>query len=149
MLTIGSAWEGDDPVARLAYSLMVKFNPKVLLTDRKCNRDLKSKLKDMQDSIELTPFVREYVEILGSLHEEFRKLVAPHEGAWVSAMQNAIQRCQPPGEKRPLGIVVRATGAQPGKNAEFEFAADALDYRAYLKRKNRSTVNLAKRYVAW
>jgi hypothetical protein len=149
MLTIGSAWEGDDSCASIAYSLTPKFNPKLLLADRKCSSALKSKLKDMHDPVEMTPLIREYVEMLGLLHLEFRKLATPHEGAWASTIQNAFKRCQSPAHRKPLGIVVRATGDHLGKTEEHEFAADALECRAYLKRKNRSTLNLSKRYVRW
>jgi hypothetical protein len=140
MLSIGSEWKDDPLGERAAYSITPQFNPKALIEDTRCRSvELKSKLQHMNNPVELTPYVRKYVEMIGLLHVDLRKHAEADLNGWKRTIKNALQ----PDEK-VLGIVVTSSAGQ-----EFEIAKDLVPYHEYLKGKNRSTVNLSKRYVEW
>jgi hypothetical protein len=102
------------------------------------------------DQVDPTKLIREYTEHLGSIHSIFRAAIARQEEEWDQTIRGLIARYLAiAGDTSPVLIAVGFQHSD-GTFSEAEHLVLAyLDYRKYLKLKNRSTVNLSKRYVKW
>ncbi len=80
--------------ARLSYSVAPKLNVNSLRADAKFKRSVLAELDVLGPDVLLMPLLREYIETLSTLHEEFRSAVAGEETSWETAFRSVIERFQ-------------------------------------------------------
>lgn len=97
--------------------------------------------------VAITPLVREHVEGLGAVHEEFRQLVAPDIPGWERDFASAWKwvNQQLGTSYKSVFLVQHDTDGQTHHENVFE---ELLVHRAALARKNREFAGLSRRFAA-
>jgi hypothetical protein len=111
--------------------------------------DIRAALVALGTRVNPMPLIRLYVERSGFVHDKFRAAVKQRETDWESTITNAMRRFERrfPAEKGQPGLAAAVLHSNNTLSDPEHLVQDALDYRAYLKDKNSTTVNLSKRYV--
>ena len=101
-------------------------------------------------SLPLTPMLREYVESLGLVHEEIRKLTARRcSRLGKDARRRAVERCREQfGGPDGRAFILEAIDANGNAIDYNDIFLEPVLYRQAFVRKNRSFVNLSKRFVS-
>lgn len=117
--------------------------------DGKFKASVLSELKSLDEKIDIRPFVREYMERLGKVHQIIRDHLQIVLSQSDKLIREAIERYrnEPPNDDSIVGLAaVTRTGHIYGDTIPlFE---DLLDYRKSFEKKTRNLANLAKRYVS-
>jgi hypothetical protein len=113
-------------------------------------KDVAARLAKLGTKVNPMPLLREYVEQVGSTHEEFRKLVKVREAHWENSHATARERY---GRRFPRENLIALGAGFRHRNRSISnpqyVSEERADYRKYLRIKHLTTVNFSKRYVKW
>ena len=144
--------EGDVAVPASAFAFWIKpiLDGVEVSKARDIAADVRASLKALGDDANPMPLLREYVQHIGTFHHAFRDLVNTKEVGWEQVITLNIARFARRFPKE--GVIGLAAGLQHKNRTVTQpeyLVQDRLDYRAFLKTKNLSSVNLSRRYVKW
>lgn len=149
-LELRRSWHGDNNERKktLVYSVAPQLNVAQLSTDKKFKVSVLAEIAKIGPAPELMPLQREYVEGLCEIHEHLRTTIRPQEDIWDKTIRSAIIdfAAKHLGEGIVLlaAVEVREDGSRWNP---IYIGKEALEYRKYLKDKNRGFVNFSKRHV--
>lgn len=150
-MTTGSQWEIHNETRekkRGAHYLTVNIDASEISKQRKLPTDVRDALVEMGPNAEMICHIRKYVEHLGSIHAEFRKLVNGPESQWEKTMRNAMGSFQRSADDIALPFLVYATKRRPN-GTEIQLFEDFFERLVLLRQKNGIQATLSKRYVRW
>lgn len=108
-----------------------------------------NELKSLGEKIDIRPFVREYMERLGKIHQLIRDQLQVVLGTSDNLIRDAIERYrrEPPIDETIIGLaaVKRVDYTYSDSIPLFE---DLLDYRKSFEKKTGNLTHLTKRYVS-
>lgn len=117
--------------------------------DGKFKATVLAELKILGERIDIRPFVREYMERLGKVHQMIRDQLQTVVGASDTLIREAIERYrkEPPTDDSIIGLaaVKRVGHTYSDSIPLFE---DLLDYRKSFEKRTGKLTHLAKRYVS-
>jgi hypothetical protein len=108
---------------------------------------------DRHGYVNLTPFVREYIEKLCDLHESLRGRIAEDVASWDQAILSELDRARQTFGEDLSGLSVVKEEKADGYEAEYlsidsaEMFREPIDWRRQLEAKNRDFHNLSARYI--
>ena len=97
-LSYPSAWEDmeSESERQLRFGIVPFLDVAELLEDPEFKKTVKAELEQDPKPINITPLVREYIEGIGSAHEEFRKRTEQDAQAWERVIADIIERAREP-----------------------------------------------------
>lgn len=145
-LSYPSSWLPSGEPTDLVYRAVPYVQTEELRQDKRMKEAVIVDLERIGKKVPLTPLIREYVESLSLIHQEFREGTEDHILEWETRLTEAIKECV----TGPADRVVRMIAIHDdGRFVEEEHIFDdLLRHRADLARKNQVLVNLSKRSVS-
>lgn len=152
-MTTQMKWEeGAERIKdRAAFSVTPKFDALEVSKARKLAADVRKALSELGSDAQMISHIREYVEHLGAIHSQVRKLVEQSEKNYVSTLRSAMARYQaglPENTNKPI-VVIAVKWNEKTRSDEVQMFDEFFDYRTRLKSKNNTQENLSRRYVKW
>ncbi len=142
--------EATRTTKRWAYRVIPKLNATEVSRRRDLSADVRTALAAAGSSIDPTQIIREAIEHIGTVHENFRKAIKQQEEEWDSHLRSLLSKyIKRDKEKRSYGVAVGFLHSNGTISDEEYIVQDVLDYRKFLRTKNNSSANLSKRYVKW
>jgi hypothetical protein len=142
--------EATRTMKRLAYRVIPKLNATEVSKRRGLSADVRIALAAAGPSIDPIQIIREAIEHIGTVHENFRKSIESQEKEWDNHLRNLLLKyIKRDKEKRPYGVAVGFLRSNGTISNEEYIVQDVLDYRKFLRLKNNTSANLSKRYVKW
>ncbi len=153
-MSAGAKWEESEDKKvrkeRASYTIVPKIDAVRVSEERKLAADVKAALKELGSNAEMITHIRKYIEHLGSIHAVFRKLSEGDEKNWKSLIRGAIDQYHGKLGKDGEALLVLAIKEREEKGQEqIQLFNEFFDYHDKLRRKNRSQINLSRRYVKW
>lgn len=146
--------KSGDPIAAAASRHVVARAIPILsvadLHDMELKASVLAEIEDLgQKDLELTLYVREYIDGLAAMQYEFRRLAEHDRKEWESTIRRALALARetwPDTESSALDLVALDAS---GKVAEWTHLFPAfMDYLAALERKNQGPLRLSRMYVS-
>jgi len=140
--------DGDDKY-HFSYRVTPFLRPDTLKEGGAFKSSVLSELVPLGTKIELLPLIREYVENLGAIHSNFRKISKSKYAESSQLFETWIEMYEkqdPDGKSIGLAAVQKE-GTQTIKTVYI--VRETIDYIKYVRRKNRSAVNFSRRFVKW
>lgn len=150
-MTTGSQWERYKETRekkRGAHYITVNIDASEISKQRKLPTDVRDALAKLGPDTEMIGHIRKYVEHLGSIHAEFRKLVDGEENRWENTMRNAMSLFHRSADDIDLPFLVYATN-RDSNDVEIQLFEEFFERLVLLRRKNGTQATLSKRYVRW
>jgi hypothetical protein len=120
-----------------------------LREDRLIKTSVITDLEAIGPSVPLTPLVREYVEGLSRVHEEFRRSIDGDIPGWEGSLEwvcdHYAKMC--PSDRGALVEIVAVNDLGQPTDREHIFS-ELAKQRKHLARKNSVLINLSKRFVS-
>ena len=134
---------------QLRTQLIPKIDLKQLEKDRKLDRNLYNELnaKSKNNQVNLSPIIKEYIQIIGVSHENFRKIVAEKITDWKTLIFNTLEKVGEIYENiEKSGASIAIVDSNDLWSEHFTIFKEFTDRIAYFERKNRLFNNLVDRY---
>ncbi len=144
-----SNWEPAGAAGeRLRFRVLPWFRPSTFNGDPAFKQATCHELEPLGEKVTITPFVRQYVEGLGRVHERFRDLLSPIASRSDGCISELMDRAKTEfgEEANPLTLVQEDD--QGSVAEEYSLFSEPIQRRVLLQRKNRSFEQLSARYVA-
>lgn len=126
------------PYAKTAY----------LREDRKFKKSVLRELEALGDRIDLKPLVRDYVAVLGRVHELIREMLHCKLESWEEVILGAISRIESAFPNQDSANDLAIIAKEDKKTTQVSsISRTFIDYRRYLQEKNHRLMNLGKRYI--
>jgi hypothetical protein len=108
-----------------------------------------AELEALGGRVDVKPLIRDYIDCLASIHEQYRKLIQTQVSDWDSAVLVAIDRYakQFPDEPSVIGLAAVVVDG-PRRLGEVPLFRDLIKHRQELESKNRGFANLRARFVS-
>jgi hypothetical protein len=142
--------QGDN--FQLLHTVLPLVSISALSDDGKFKRSIVEELKSIkkEDTFDIRPLIRDYVEIIGLIHEKTREVIGPDLTSWEDMLNNTIHKFQ---KEFSLDIPLTSLDiiAKDENNHWQERKAilrNFIERRRVLEKKNRSFNNLHKTYVS-
>lgn len=147
-VTHRAAWEDRADEQLLHHRVIARFRIKDARDDRNFKRSVIQELEQGgEDAPDITPFVRQYVEGLSSVHHELRLITSPDIESWKGAVLGAIQLYRDVCSEDPRRVVAYQLDDEDTTIEEVQLFRDALD-RLEEQRKRRVPTNVSRWYVS-
>ncbi len=143
-----SSWEPQDVPTSLVFRVVPNVSVAELREDDKVKAAVLADLKAIGELVPLTPLVRDYLEGLSAVHEEFRALTAQDVANWEAILHRIQDRGarQLEGNKNFLILAqLDESGHSFDEDVIFE---EFMNHRKELVRKNTSLARLSARFVS-
>ena len=142
--------------SQLLHQVIPQIRISALEEDGKFKKSVLKELNAIHDNdhshdlLDIRPFIREYVEGIGKIHEKVRDLIRLDLTAWEKTLDDTIAKFQNEfGEEIPLVGLAIAIENDYGRWGEtISIFKEFIERRHNLERNNRSSVNLHKCYVS-
>jgi hypothetical protein len=132
-----------------------EFQPVVNVKELARNPDFKKTTLDEiisgPEELKLKPMIRDYIESLSTIHEDFRAKTQSTVDRYLEAIASAKARlfARFP-ETKDIGLAIFEADEEGLKvSEETNLTKTLIDYLAFLRRKNRHLVSFARRRVAY
>ena len=143
-----SRWLGDGDQKRLEFGLSPYIKTEYLFEDGQFKKSVLKELNELGGRVNLKPLVRDYISVLGDVHELIRGLLRPELEAWDKAVLGAIEKFQSANPKDDSVTGLAAVAKDKDSVMEkVELFKDLIEYRRSMQRKNCSLSKLRFRYV--
>jgi hypothetical protein len=127
---------------------------RVLIADLEENKKFKKSVLDelkkkYSDEFDVKPFIRDYIESLGHIHEEIRERLKVDVHGWEQTILGSMNQFQEkyPQESSSVGLAAIMKDDDETYHETERLSKNPIKYRQRLETQNRTLVNLAKRYV--
>ena len=157
-LTIGGEWVGEDgkrwrPPATVRHNrnwLEFYLRPQTLEGDRKVDPSLKAEVAAMGEKISMLPMLRQYMDSIGKLHEEIRRLMKDREAVWVTTVRECLATFTRDAnlDRPPIGLNAVKLDADGMVIEKFEIFEDAVGHFEHFRAKNRNLSNVSSRFMS-
>lgn len=146
--------KNSDPISAAATRHVVARAIPILsvsdLHDMELKATVRAEIESLgQEDLELTLYVREYIDGLAAMQYEFRRRTAPQRKEWEAIIRRALARAReawPDRESDALNLVVLDAS---GEIADWTHLFPAfIDYLGALERKNEGPLRLSRMYVS-
>jgi len=147
-LTYPSAWEPPGEWKNLVYRAVPGIALQDLREDGRVKQSVIADLEALGPDVPLTPLIREYVEGLSVIHEEFRRCTQGDIPSWEASFNWVWERYKAGSgpNRKPVQIVaINDEGEYTGQDHIFE---DLITHRNGLARRNQALINLTRRFVS-
>lgn len=149
--SIGSAWTGDfndgpESAGLARYSVAPKISISSLREDKSFSKSVLKEVDNGTDNLDVMTFTRGYLEALGEIHESVRTQLQTHVGNWKREIRDTIARYAEANEGEVVGLTLAILDGDRIIE-QTHISEDMLARIEALQRRNRSLVNLRKRYV--
>jgi hypothetical protein len=144
--TYDSRWveEGEDGL--LQYSVATHIDVETLRADRKFKKSVLAGLDDKR--LQAEPYIRSYIEGLAAVHVGLRKHLEGKVEPWKATIRTAIaDYLQASGEQDDLGLNAVKADEKGDWGERVPLVETMLQRIELLQRRNRSLVNLTRRFV--
>jgi hypothetical protein len=142
-MCMGSAGEWKNLMYRTVPSIVLQD----LREDTRVKRSVIADLEEIGPDVPLTPLIREYVEGLSIVHEEFRKHTQPDISSWESSFAWVWEQFNNRFGTLEKAVQVVAVNDK-GEHVEAEqIFEDIVTHLKDLAKKNGLLTNLARRFV--
>ena len=141
-------WINSDSRCRLAFRIVPSLSVAELKEDPKVKSGIIAELEGVGEYVPVTPLVREYVEGLGIVHEEFRALSKSNVERWESVIRAICNRAVTEFDALKSGVAIVVCNEDGGELESENVFEDPIQYRSNLVRKNQNLSNLSARFVS-
>jgi hypothetical protein len=144
-VTHDSQWVGE--MSRIRFMFIPQLSTKALEDDKDFKKDTLQEIKDLGETIDVRPLVRQYVQGLIEVHLKIREILAPHVVLWEQKIRGTIKQFK---EKYPeettLGLTLFIEDEIANKHVDiFE---EFMEYRRQLELENPAVTNLPASYTS-
>lgn len=147
--SVNRRWDRE---SKLSYH---EFAPHICVSELAENSEFKKEVLreiiDGPDSLKLKPMVREYVECLSTMHQEFRKMTQTTIDENLNTINETKQRLANEfPDNRDIAIAIYKADEDGFKIGVETNLSNALsDYLRFLRGKNRHLINFARRRISY
>jgi hypothetical protein len=135
---------GSEMLMKRTIRLGIDIN--TLNEDKKFKRSVLTELQDLGESVEFTPFIRQYLVSIGRIHLKTRELLSPDLPQWEGIIQRPITQYQ-----EATGYVegLRAVSIDESKITEtVSIFEDVIKRRQMLENKNRYLTHYSFHFIS-
>jgi len=141
-------WEPKDSPSSLVFRVIPSLSIAELRADPKVKPSVIKELKSSGKYFPVTPLIREYVEGLGAVHQEFRSMSKSYVAQWECVLKQVCDRAAAAFDGRKSGLTIVARDEEGQQVDSEDVFEDPIVYRSKLVRKNRSLTKLSARFVS-
>jgi hypothetical protein len=119
--------------------------------DGEFNKTILGQLKNIQKNnyVDFKPLIREHIECIGKVHEKARELTRQDLVSWENILDETIAKFQEKFGKEISTVSIATVNEEDGTWIEQKsIFKEFIQIRQDLERKNRSFINLKRRYVS-
>jgi hypothetical protein len=146
--------KSSDPIAAAATRHVIARAIPILsvsdLHDMELKATVRAEIENLgQKDLELTLYVREYIDGLAAMQYEFRRRAEPQRKEWEAVIRQALARARDTWPESTSDALDLAALDASGEIAEWTHLFPAfIDYLAALERKNAGPLRLSRMYVS-
>lgn len=122
--------------------------PERLREDGEFKKAVLKEMEEYGENIDLKELIRDYIEGLSIAHSEIRQCLRQCADDWDNTLKKSIQRytVEDP-EKSNIGLCAVKKSESDEYSDWIHILPDILEQRKYFENKNKSLVNLSKRFI--
>jgi len=147
-LSYGRSWEPREDPTNLVFRMAPSVRTSELREDGHFNAATLADLATLGEHIPLTPLVREYIEGLSAVHENFRKMADKIVNEWETTLRQVQDRAAKEFGVRKNLLLLTLVDDEGHRSDEGAVIQGALDHRKELVQKNTGFAKLSARFVS-
>jgi hypothetical protein len=147
-LSFPGSWVPPGEWKHLVYRAVPFIAPQALREDGRVKRSVVAELEAIGPDVPLTPLIRDYVEGLSMIHEEFRRCTQDDIPMSEASFNWVWERCNADSESSQKAARVVEADADGMWTSEDHIFQSLIAHRNDLATKNEALTNLARRYVS-
>jgi hypothetical protein len=153
-MTFSGEWLDIDnqKISRLLHTVIPLIKVSELAEDSKFKRSVLDEIFTIytKDDIDIRPFIREYIEGIGKIHEKVRDAIRPDVEQWENVFNDVVRKYKNKfGESASIAGLAIVAEDDDGKWVEKRtIFKEFIEKRKALESKNKVFVNLHKRYAS-
>jgi hypothetical protein len=145
-VTRHSVLVGTPPDSPAKHTVTPWLNVASLAEDSKFKESVLAELKAIGDTVDIKPFIREYVGSIGAVHAIVRERMKQDIAGWETVLTSILDRFKAAGGHL-VGVAVVAMDEEGACVDHVEVFDDLLKRRKQLEAKNRYLTHIAKHFV--
>ncbi|HEY6342029.1 MAG TPA: hypothetical protein VIY49_11095 [Bryobacteraceae bacterium] len=147
-LSFSSSWVPPGELKHLEYRAEPFIALQALREDERVKRSVVADLEPIGPDVPLTPLIRDYVEGLSVIHQEFRECAQGAIPTSEASFNWVWERCNAGSGSRQKAARILESDADGTWTSEDHIFQSLIAHRNDLVTKNQALTNLARRYVS-
>jgi hypothetical protein len=147
-LSMPSSWEPQGEWKHLTFRAVPGITLQTLQEDKTVKPTVLADLEPFGPVVPLTPLIRDYVEGLSVVHQEFRTCTQADIAVSEASFDWAWQRCRSISDSDGKAVRIVEFNSRGNWSDEDHIFEELISRRRDLSAKNQPLVNLARRYVS-